>query len=219
MNCLSGYEKSIVTDIAGTTRDIIEEKVKIGNLVLRLYDTAGIRITDDIIESIGVNNAYKKINDVDLIFVIFDSSKKLCDDDFKIIDQVKNKKTIAIINKIDISNDFNKDILKENFKYIIEISAKDNLGIENLEQILEEMFLNEEIDADQGILANERQKLNLEKSLISLKEAIDILNMGESFDAVTVMLDDSLHYLLQLTGESVTENVVNEVFSRFCVGK
>ncbi len=81
------------------------------------------------------------------------------------------------------------------------------------------MFLNEEIDADQGILANERQKLNLEKSLISLKEAIDILNMGESFDAVTVMLDDSLHYLLQLTGESVTENVVNEVFSRFCVGK
>lgn len=219
MNCLSGYEKSIVTDIAGTTRDIIEEKVKIGNLVLRLYDTAGIRITDDIIESIGVNNAYKKINDVDLIFVIFDSSKKLCDDDFKIIDQVKNKKTIAIINKIDISNDFNKDILKENFKYIIEISAKDNLGIENLEEILEEMFLNEEIDADQGILANERQKLNLEKSLISLKEAIDILKMGESFDAVTVMLDDSLHYLLQLTGESVTENVVNEVFSRFCVGK
>ena len=93
------------------------------------------------------------------------------------------------------------------------------MGIENLEEILEEMFLNEEIDADQGILANERQKLNLEKSLISLKEAIDILNMGESFDAVTVMLDDSLHYLLQLTGESVTENVVNEVFSRFCVGK
>ena len=219
MNCLSGYEKSIVTDIAGTTRDIIEEKVKIGNLVLRLYDTAGIRITDDIIESIGVNNAYKKINDVDLIFVIFDSSKKLCDDDFKIIDQVKNKKTIAIINKIDISKDFNKELLKENFKHIIEISAKDNLGIENLEEILEEMFLNEEIDADQGILANERQKLNLEKSLISLKEAIDILKMGESFDAVTVMLDDSLHYLLQLTGESVTENVVNEVFSRFCVGK
>jgi len=219
MNCLSGYEKSIVTDIAGTTRDIIEEKVKIGNLILRLYDTAGIRLTDDIIESIGVNNAYKKINDVDLIFVLFDSSKKLCDDDFKIIEQVKNRKTIAIINKIDISNDFNKDILKENFKYIIEISAKDNFGIENLEEILEEMFLNEEIDADQGILANERQKLNLEKSLISLKEAIDILNMGESFDAVTVMLDDSLHYLLQLTGESVTENVVNEVFSRFCVGK
>ena len=126
---------------------------------------------------------------------------------------------IAIINKIDISKDFNKELLKENFKHIIEISAKDNLGIENLEEILEEMFLNEEIDADQGILANERQKLNLEKSLISLKEAIDILNMGESFDAVTVMLDDSLHYLLQLTGESVTENVVNEVFSRFCVGK
>ena len=126
MNCLSGYQRSIVTDIAGTTRDIIEENVRIGELTLRLSDTAGIRETDDIIESMCVDIAYKKIDEADLILAVFDSTSELEPKDFEIIKKLKNKNCIAVINKIDGETKIDKDFIYSNFKNIVEISAKND---------------------------------------------------------------------------------------------
>ncbi len=219
MNCLSGYERSIVTNIAGTTRDVVEEYVKIGELAIRLSDTAGIRETEDTIEQRGVEIAFGKINEADLVLAVFDSSEEISEDDKKIISALDGKNAVAILNKSDKSKVADSDYLKKHFKYMIEISAKNSSGIDGLEECLEKMFINEEIQADNGIIANERQKICLESALSEISNALEILKNGESLDAVTVVIDEALAHLLKLTGESVTESVVNEVFSRFCVGK
>lgn len=219
MNCLSGYQRSIVTDIAGTTRDIIEENVRIGELTLRLSDTAGIRETDDIIESMGVDIAYKKIDEADLIFAVFDSTAELEPKDFEIIEKLKNKNCIAVINKIDGETKIDKDFIYSNFKNIVEISAKNDEGIERLQKILEDMFLYDKSEASDGIIANERQKNCIEKALSNTIEAKTILENGEMLDAVTVMLDSAADNLMELTGEKSSEKVIDDVFSRFCVGK
>ncbi len=219
MNCLSGYERSIVTNIAGTTRDVVEEYVKIGELTIRLSDTAGIRNTDDQIEQRGVEIAYGKIKEADLILAVFDSSEPLSEDDRKIIDSLEGRKAIALLNKSDKERVADIEYLKEHFAYVQEISAKNSGGIDGLEECLNRMFISEEIDSQDGIIANERQKLCLEMSLDSVNEALTALKAGESLDAVTVVIDEALASLLKLTGEKVTDSVVDEVFSRFCVGK
>ena len=210
MNCLSGYQRSIVTDIAGTTRDIIEENVRIGELTLRLSDTAGIRETDDIIESMGVDIAYKKIDEADLILAVFDSTSELEPKDFEIIEKLKN---------IDGETKIDKDFIYSNFKNIVEISAKNDEGIERLQKILEDMFLYDKSEASDGIIANERQKNCIEKALSNTIEAKTILENGEMLDAVTVMLESAADNLMELTGEKSSEKVIDDVFSRFCVGK
>ena len=219
MNCLSGFDRSIVTDIAGTTRDVVEESVKIGELTLRLSDTAGIRETDDAIEKIGVEIAYKRLEEADLIMAVFDGTQALSDDDRKLIESVKDRKSVAIINKTDGEKNIDRDYIFANFKYCVELSAKNSEGIEDLEKVLNEMFIKNDIEAEQGVIANERQKRCLENSLKSINEALEALENGENLDAITVLLDESADYLLELTGERITESVVNEVFSRFCVGK
>lgn len=219
MNCLSGFKRSIVTDIAGTTRDVIEESVRLGSLVLRLSDTAGIRNTDDEIEKMGVDIAYSRLDEADLVLAVFDCTVPLSDDDFNLIEKLKSKKSIAVINKSDEKSVIDMDFIRQNFRYYAEISAKDNKGISVLSDCLEEMFINNDIPAEQGIIANERQKICVEKALESVENAISALDSGEYLDAVTVLLDEALSSLLELTGEKVTDTVVNDVFSRFCVGK
>lgn len=219
MNCLSGFERSIVTDIEGTTRDIIEESVRIGNLKLRLSDTAGIRTTDDVIESKGVDIAFKRAKEADLIFAVFDAGKKISEEDEKIINKLKGKKSIAIINKTDEKIIIDKSYLNNNFEYIVEISAKNESGIDKLEDCLNKMFLNFENNPEQGFIANERQKDCLEKALETVIEAKDALDNGVLLDGITVLLDTAAEKLMELTGEKASETVVNDVFSRFCVGK
>lgn len=219
MNCLSGFERSIVTDIEGTTRDIIEESVRIGNLKLRLSDTAGIRTTDDVIESKGVDIAFKRAKEADLIFAVFDAGKKISEEDEKIINKLNGKKSIAIINKTDEKIIIDKSYLNNNFEYIVEISAKNESGIDKLEECLNKMFLNFENNPEQGFIANERQKDCLEKALETVIEAKDALDNGVLLDGITVLLDTAAEKLMELTGEKASETVVNDVFSRFCVGK
>ncbi len=219
MNCLSGYQRSIVTDIAGTTRDVIEESVRLGDLTLRLSDTAGIRSTDDVIESMGVDIAYKKIDEADLILAVFDCTSQLDIKEKDLINKIYNKNTIAIINKIDGEAKIDKDYINEKFKNVIEISAKNDEGTDKLVSILEDIFVNNKSDADDGIIANERQKMCLEKAYQNVKEAYDTLNYGMMLDAVTVCLDAATENLMELTGEKASETVINDVFSRFCVGK
>ena len=151
MNCLSGFDRSIVTDIAGTTRDVVEESVKIGELTLRLSDTAGIRETDDAIEKIGVEIAYKRLEEADLIMAVFDGTQALSDDDRKLIDNVKDKKSVAIINKTDGERNIDRDYIFANFKYCVELSAKNSEGIEDLEKVLNEMFIKNDIEAEQAM--------------------------------------------------------------------
>lgn len=219
MNLLLGYERSIVTDIEGTTRDIVEESARIGEIVLRLSDTAGIHDTEDIIEGVGVNLAKKKISEADLIIAVFDNSRKLTDEDFSVIESVKDKACIAVLNKTDLEPEVDINVLKEYFNYVVEISAKNNKGIDELKSALEEIFRLNQFDATSGIIANERQKQCVEEARKYLVSANDVLVMGETYDAVTVLIDKAADALLELSGEKATEAVVNDVFSRFCVGK
>ncbi len=219
MNCLSGFQRSIVTDIAGTTRDVVEESVKLGDITLRLSDTAGIRETEDVIESIGVDIAYKKIDEAELILAVFDNTVPLEKKDYELIDYIRDRKTIAVINKSDGKTLVNKEYIKENFKHIVEISALNDSGINELKDCLEDMFLKEENEADAGIIANERQMECLESAMQNAKEAKYALENGELLDAITVLLDSAASKLMELTGESASETVINNVFSRFCVGK
>ncbi len=219
MNCLSGFQRSIVTDIAGTTRDVVEESVKLGDITLRLSDTAGIRETEDVIESIGVDIAYKKIDEAELILAVFDNTVPLEKKDYELIEYIRDRKTIAVINKSDGKTLVDKEYIKENFKHIVEISALNDSGINELKDCLEDMFLKEETEADAGIIANERQMECLESAMQNAKEAKYALENGELLDAITVLLDSAASKLMELTGESASETVINNVFSRFCVGK
>lgn len=219
MNCLSGFERSIVTDIAGTTRDVIEETVKVGDLTLRLSDTAGIRNTSDIVEKIGVDIARKRLDEADLIIAMFDASIPLDINDFELIQSVEGKNVIAVVNKNDIAIEGIFTTIQKHFKYAVEVSAKNSIGLDFFMNTLNEMFLLEDIDIDSGLLANERQKNCIDNCIKSLESCISALEMGINLDAITVDFDEALSYLLELTGESISETVVDNIFSRFCVGK
>lgn len=218
-NCLSGCERSIVTNIAGTTRDVVEETVRLGDITLRLSDTAGIRETDDVIEEIGVNIALKTAESAELVIAVFDGSCPLTEDDFEIIEKTGGKKSIAVINKTDEETVIDDSIIKDKFIQIVYISAKENNGIDALENAVKEIF---ELNSDSFSVvtaANERQKMCIENALKSVNSAAEALESGEMLDAVNVLIDEAEQSLLELTGEKITEAVVDEVFSRFCVGK
>ncbi|MBR1592165.1 MAG: tRNA uridine-5-carboxymethylaminomethyl(34) synthesis GTPase MnmE [Ruminococcus sp.] len=217
-NCLAGCERSIVTDISGTTRDVVEESVRIGDIVLRLSDTAGIHETDDVIEGIGIGIAEKMINSSELIIAVFDGSCPCTADDLNLIDKIKNKKAVAVINKSDAEQLFDTEKIKGNNIPIVYISAKEN-NINELNNAVQNLFrLNSDIFSSVPA-ANERQKRCIEKALECTHNAVNMLKNGEFLDAVTVVIDEAEQYLLELTGEKVTDAVVDEVFSRFCVGK
>jgi tRNA modification GTPase len=218
MNCLSGFQRSIVTDIEGTTRDVIEESIKLGDFTLRLSDTAGIRSTDDVIENMGVEIAFSRMKESDLIFAVFDSSRELSDEDKRIISNIDLSKSVAIINKIDADSKIDRDYIYSIFKYVAEISAKNEDGIEKIEKILEEMFEHND-KPENGFIANERQKNCLERAAEYVNEAKTALESGVLLDGITVLLDSASEKLMELTGEKVSEAVVDDVFSRFCVGK
>ena len=219
-NCLSGCERSIVTDIAGTTRDVVEESVKIGDLVLRLSDTAGIRKTNDVIEEIGVNIAEKLLYSSELVIAVFDGSSSLTQDDTDLLRKTDSKKTVAVINKSDmgILPEVPEEIVKH-IPHIVYLSAKENSGFDMLRQAVEEIFRINESTFSAPSVANERQKKCIDSALICIESAVSALENGEFLDAVNVLIDEAEQYLLSLTGKKVTDAVVDEVFSRFCVGK
>lgn len=218
-NCLSGFERSIVTDIAGTTRDVVEETVRLGDIVLRLSDTAGIRDTDDLIEGWGIKNAEKTLRSSELVIAVFDGSCPLTEDDFSLIEMIRAMKCIAVVNKTDDKTVIDEDYLKSVFIQIVYLSAKENDGIDRLQKAVEKVF---SIDPDNFLsvtAANERQKCCIQSALDCVDSSIDAINSGELLDAVNILIDEAEQHLLELTGEKITEAVVDEVFSRFCVGK
>lgn len=219
MNMLAGREKSIVTHIEGTTRDIVEDSVRLGNIVLHLADTAGLRESDDVVESIGIKKALDRVESASLVLAVFDSSQPLNSDDLMMIESCKNKKCVAVINKTDLENKTDVEKIKENFDETVFISAKNNEGSKELEQAVKRVLSVENFDSSQPILAGRRQKLCVQKAYDSIREALTGAQMGVTYDAINVMIDSAVDELLALTGKKATEEVVNNIFSKFCVGK
>ena len=217
MNMLSGYERSIVTDVAGTTRDIVEDTVTVGDIVLRLADTAGIHNTEDEVEKIGVQRANSRIDTAGLILAVFDCSKPLDEDDFALIDRVKKLNTIAIINKSDLQRDINLEAFKD--MRIVKTSAKMGEGYEELSREIAELTGIANLDPDSAVLMGERQRACAQRALDGVSAALEALLCGCTMDAVGVCVDDAISALFELTGKRVTNEVTDEIFRRFCVGK
>lgn len=219
MNMLSGFRRSIVTDIAGTTRDIVEETVRVGRVILNLADTAGIRESEDTIESIGVEMAKNKIENAGLILAVFDVSRGLDESDEEIIELCKGREVIAIINKTDLPRKADVEKIKSALGEVIFISALKGDGENELSEAIERALGTDKIDTSSAMLTTERQRRSAENALGSIKEAIDAVSMGMTMDAINVCIDSAIEDLLELTGKKAREAVVDEVFSRFCVGK
>lgn len=219
MNQLTGCDRSIVTEIAGTTRDVIEETVRLGDIVLHLADTAGIHESDDIVEAIGIDRTMKKLETAELILAVFDYSQQLTDDDIKLLEKCAGRRAVAVINKTDLENRIDIEKIKEYIPHTVQLSAAKGEGLEELKNVISSILDTAELDTSSGVLANERQYNCCTSALDSLKEALDGLMMGVTLDAVNVSIDYATEKLLELTGEKARDAVVNEVFSKFCVGK
>lgn len=219
MNLLSGYDKSIVTSVAGTTRDVVEETVHLGDITLNLSDTAGIRDSADEIEKIGVDKAKKKIETASLILCVFDASGELSDEDREVLEATEGLPVIAVINKTDLPQILNIEEIKKKTQDIVYMSAKEEKGIEELQEKVKRLCLSCNFDTTQTLMYNERQRSLTEKAYIATEEALCALESGMTYDAVTVAIEEAAAHLAELVGESVTEEVVDRVFHSFCVGK
>ena len=218
-NALSGYERSIVTDIAGTTRDVVEEQIRIGEILLRLSNTAGVHSTEDQVEKIGVERSFSAIQQAELILAVADTSAPLSEEDQQLFQQLPPEKTILIYNKTDKRSPEFQPL--ENFSpvEVIELSAKTLENVHALENAVQNFASRYATTAEDGMIANERQRICLQTALQAIQEAMHTLEEGYALDAVTVNLDIAEEAFLQLTGEKITDKVVDTVFSRFCVGK
>ena len=217
MNLLSGFERSIVTDVAGTTRDVIENTVCIADITLNLADTAGIRQTDDLVENLGVSLAQKRMNTAALVLAVFDGSSALTEDDISLINCLDKRITVIIINKNDLGINIDKSVF-EGF-CCVEISAKEDESIDCLKEAIVEITQTAKISESDAVLISERQRNCADRAYNAVLEALDTLKSGFTLDAVGICVDDAISSLLELTGKRVTNEVCDEVFRRFCVGK
>lgn len=221
LNILVGEERAIVTEIAGTTRDILQEQIQIGGIGLNVIDTAGIRDTEDIVEKIGVNKSREYIEKADLIIYVVDSSTELDKNDQEIIEAIQNKKAIVLLNKSDLDAKTDTSVLQTQLsKPILSISAKNNTGIHELETLIEEMFFSGKLSFnDEVYITNIRQKNALAEAQNSLKMVLQSIADGMPEDFFTIDMMNAYEALGTIIGESVGEDLVNEIFSKFCMGK
>ena len=221
LNYLVGEDRAIVTEIAGTTRDILEEYISLNGITLRVIDTAGIRDTEDVVEKIGVGKARQMAEDADLILYVVDSSMPLDENDQEIIELLKGRKSITIYNKTDLTPVVDIEFLKEKTASpVIPISAVEETGIGQLEDEIRRMFFQGELSFnDEVYITNARHKAALEEALESLKLVKNRIEMGMAEDFFSIDLMNAYESLGRIVGESVGEDLVNEIFSKFCVGK
>lgn len=219
MNLLSGCERSIVTAIPGTTRDVVEESVKLGEIVLRLADTAGLRDTDDPVERIGVDRARQRLDTAGLVLAVFDGAAPLDEEDRRLLDQIGDRPAVAIINKGDLPEKIDAEYIKSKIIHTVRLSAAENRGTAALSDAVAQVLGTSAIHPDEGMLFTERQRQAAARARDAAAEALDALYMGITFDAITVTVEEAIGALTELTGESVSESVVDAVFAQFCVGK
>ena len=218
LNALLRQKRAIVTDIAGTTRDIIEEYINLDGIPVKIIDTAGIRETEDIVEKIGVERSREKIQEADLVLLVLDSSRELDDEDKEIIDSVGDKKCVVILNKIDLESKIDENIIS-NFDNIIKISAKEEIGLGDLKNTIKDLFFSGKIDTESLIISNSRHKQALFRALENAEMALSKVRMNEYLDLISIFVTSALRALNEITGDELEEDLVNKIFGDFCVGK
>ena len=219
MNLITGHESSIITDIPGTTRDVVSEQVTLFDVPLILSDTAGLRSSCDTVEQIGVRRAREMLEGAQLIIAVFDSSKELTHEDIKLLEYCSGRSCVAVINKSDLENKLSKEAVERYIKHTVTFSAKNADSADELGREIVKAVNLRELDPDMGILFNERQLDCAKRAYSELENAISATKNGVTLDAVTVMCESSLDALLELSGERITDAVADAVFSHFCVGK
>ena len=221
LNVLLGEERAIVTDIAGTTRDVLEEQMSLSGISLNIIDTAGIRETEDVVEKIGVKKAKTYAKDADLVIYVADSSTQLDENDEEIMELIRDRKAIVLLNKMDLDLVTKEEMIHERLdKPVIPISAKEEQGIDRLEQTIKDMFYDGNLSFnDQIYITNMRQKAALSEALESLKQVMTSIQNQMPEDFFSIDLMNAYEELGSITGESVGEDLVNEIFSKFCMGK
>ena len=222
LNAILKEDRAIVTNIEGTTRDTIEEYVTIKGILFKLIDTAGIRKADNEIEKIGIDKSRKALNEADLVIAIFDSTKKLTDEDKEIIEFIKDKNSIILLNKSDLENNILKEekIITGLNKKTIEISALEKTGIEELYNSMVELFRINEINPENtSIITNVRHKEAICSAENSIKKVEKTIKENIPIDITAIYFKEAIEELNKITGESVTEDIINEIFSKFCLGK
>lgn len=221
-NRLTGEESAIVTDVEGTTRDILKETVTLGKTTLRICDTAGLRVTEDAVENIGIERALAEIDSAELILAVFDTSRELSSDDAELIDKLSTleRPTIALLNKTDLGTNVDVTDIARRFEHTIEISAKENLGFDKLTELVESIFIDRDIDlANDAVVADARQYASLIRATESISSALDAISAGVALDLCCIDVESAMQSLGELEGREVGEDIVSEIFSKFCVGK
>jgi len=222
LNQLVGSTRAIVTDIPGTTRDIIEEYINIKGIPAKITDTAGIRKTQDMVEKIGVDKAYMAIKNADLIIVIISADSGILQEDAEVLENIIGKKSLVLINKIDLVDRNQIDKIREQLKcnIVLETSIINEQGIEGLEEKISELFFNGDISQnDEILLTNARHKNLVDRAINDIEQALNSFDMGMPLDMVTIDIKSSAEFIGQITGESIDEDVMHSIFSRFCIGK
>ena len=222
-NALSGEELAIVTDIEGTTRDTLRTEVALGDILLCLCDTAGIRESEDTVERIGIERSRQALSDAQLIFLMLDASRPLSDVDISLIDtlsEMKDKCVIALMNKCDLGYTADVAFVRNKIGHVLDISAKERRGIPELSELLRTLFLNEEIDlSNDAIIQNARQHGCAKRALAAVEDALNALSAGMPPDMAACDIERAMALLCEIDGQSVGEDITAEIFSKFCVGK
>ena len=220
LNLVAGFDKAIVSSEAGTTRDILEERVTIGGVTLLLADTAGIREeAGGEIEKIGISRAKKRLENSNLILAVFDQGRPLSDDDRALIAELKGRPVLAVLNKGDLEEKIEKEEIYREFSHVTELTATDPESLNTLSQAVSDFLGTTGFDADAPLLANERQRGCAQRARQAVKDALEGVEMGLTLDVCYALLDEALGALYDLSGENASEEVINAVFDRFCVGK
>lgn len=218
LNVLLNEKRAIVTDIAGTTRDVIEEYINLDGIPVRVIDTAGIRDTDDVVEKIGVERSKEKIDEADLVIFMLDTSRELDQEDLDIIEYVKNKKYIVLLNKVDLDRKIDDSAI-ESLENKIEISAMQKIGIDVLKDKIKDLFFSGNIDAESLMVTNTRHKQALYRAIENLESGLEGINRNEFLDLVSIYVMSALKALGEITGAEVEEDLVTKIFMEFCCGK
>lgn len=222
LNALLRENRAIVTDVPGTTRDIIEEYINIDGIPLKIVDTAGIRDTSDIVEKIGVDKARLMVDDADLVIAIFDMSRKLTDEDKEILELISDKKTIILLNKSDLSQVFDEDYFKNHIKNdeVIRTSISNGVGIDKIEKTIKDIFYSGEVEVKSDIVINNiRHKNQLEKAFNDIESFIEDIKINVPIDCLDVDLKNCWENLGEISGETISEDILDKIFSEFCIGK
>lgn len=220
LNAILKEDRAIVTDIEGTTRDVIEESVNILEIPIHIIDTAGIRNATNEVEKIGIDKSKKIANQADLVIAIFDSTKELNKEDLEILNIIKDKKYIIVLNKIDVNNQCISEKNFDNLENIVKISAKEYIGLEDLYNKIKELFeLNEIQFEDNEMITNIRHKNAIDAALKKINQSEEIIMSGMPIDIISFNLKEAIEELAKITGENVSEDIISEIFSKFCLGK